>query len=128
MSMLLLQSSTSCILLLLASSFLSTSAQNSFAPVEWTPEVLRIGHCAQPIISDLSDASATVAQLIKSNDSASSVPKSCTEIKLIITVRVLIDWRSMGFVHVYVKERWILFFGTYRRSEVPHSVRQKEDP
>ena len=65
----------------LASSILSTSAQNSYAPVEWTPEVVQSEQCGLGITSDLSDAIATVVQLIKSNDIVSSLPKSCMEIK-----------------------------------------------
>ena len=66
--MFFLLSSKSCILLLLTSSILSTSAQNSYAPVQWTPEVVQSEQCGLGITSDLSDAIATVAQLIKSND------------------------------------------------------------
>ena len=82
-SMLLLLSSSYGSLMLLASFFLTSAAQTGFVPVEWTPEahVPSPEQCGLAITSDLSNALATVAQLMKSKDIASSLPKSCLEIK-----------------------------------------------
>ena len=73
--------STTCWLLLLAPFFFNTFVHSGFAPVEWSPEILPPQQCGLEITHDLSDALETVAQLVKSNDTASSLPKSCTEIK-----------------------------------------------
>ena len=74
-------SSTSCILLLLASSFLSNTAQSKFVPVEWTPKVLPFEQCGLATVSGISYALATVTQLVMSNDTDYTFPKSCMEIK-----------------------------------------------
>ena len=74
-------SSNSCILLLLASSFISNTAQSSFVPVEWTTEVFTAEQCGVDITSDISDVLESVAELMDNNDISSSLPKSCMEIK-----------------------------------------------
>ena len=66
---------------LLASSFFSTLAQSGFVPVEWTPESLSSQRCGLVLTSNFSSTLATVVELIRSNDTASSLPKSCMEIK-----------------------------------------------
>ena len=73
--------STACWLLLLAPFFSNTLAHSGFAPVEWSPEILPPEQCGLEITHDLSEAIAIVAQLVKNNDTASSIPKSCMEIK-----------------------------------------------
>ena len=74
-------SSSSCILLISVYTFLTNTAQSSFAPVEWTPQVLPEEKCELANIADISDVLATVAQQVKSNDIVSSLPNSCMEIK-----------------------------------------------
>ena len=62
--------------------FLScTCAQSHFTPLVWTPKTLLSGECELVIHHDLSGVLATLAELIKSNDTASSLLKSCMEIK-----------------------------------------------
>ena len=80
-STLLLLYSNTCILLLFASSFLSNVAQSSFVSMEWMTEVLQTKQCELASTYDFGNALATVEQLVKSNDMAPSLPKSCMEIK-----------------------------------------------
>ena len=60
---------------------LITFGKDNFVPVEWTPTLLTSEQCQVGMIFDTSDALATVAELIKGNNIASSLPKSCMEIK-----------------------------------------------
>ena len=73
--------STTCWLPLLAPFFFNTLAHSGFAPVEWSPEFLPPEQCGLEITHDISEAIATVAQLVKSNDTAVSLPNSCMEIE-----------------------------------------------
>ena len=60
---------------------LVTFGKGNFVPVEWTPTLLTSEQCEGGMISDIYDALATVAQLVKDSDIAFSLPKSCMEIK-----------------------------------------------
>ena len=48
--------------------------------MEWTPEVFHSKQRGLVSTSDISDALATVAQLMKSNGISTSLSKSCMEI------------------------------------------------
>lgn len=69
---------TTSILLL---SSLTGLAQNSFTPVQWSPQVFSLAQCGMASTTDLSGAVETVAQLLQSTTSPSSLPGSCMEIK-----------------------------------------------
>ena len=60
---------------------LVTFGKGNFVPVEWTPTLLTSEQCEVGMISDISDALATMAELMKNNDVASSFLKSCMELK-----------------------------------------------
>ena len=72
---------TTCWLLLLAPFFFNTLAHTGFVSVKWSPEFIPTKQCGLAITHDIFEAIATVAKLVKSNDTASSLSKSCMEIK-----------------------------------------------
>ena len=75
-------SSNGFILLLIAFFFLSNTGHSRFVTIEWAAEVYPCEHCGLSTTSDLSDAVATVIQLVKNNVIASSLTKSCRNIKV----------------------------------------------
>ena len=75
-------STTTTSLLLLACSLLCVHAHGDLIPTEWTPEIVSSKQCDFTFKKlELSEALATLAEVIESNDIAFSLPKSCKEIK-----------------------------------------------
>ena len=72
---------TQLVLVLLTSLLFCACAQSNFTQLEWAPGTSSTGKCEPIIPLDLSDLLATVTQLITSNDTDSSLPESCMEIK-----------------------------------------------